>query len=49
MTTKDYRRCARGPCSRNSPSADDENLEGRFLGPSASPQIRKACRQEGAG
>ena len=47
--TKDYRRRARSPCSRNSPGADDENLEGCFPGPSTSPQIRKTPRQEGAG
>ena len=49
MTTKDYRGCARSPCSRNPPSADDKNLEGRLPGPSTSPQIRKTPGQEGAG
>ena len=49
MTTKDYRRGARGPCSRDSPSADDENLEGHFPGPPTSSQICKTPRQEGAG
>ena len=49
MTTKDYRGGARSPCSRDSSSADDENLEGRFPGPSTSPQICKTPRQEGAG
>ena len=48
-TTKDYRRGARSPCSRDSPSADDENLEGRFPGPSTCPQICKTPRKEGAG
>ena len=47
--TKDYQRGARSPCSRDSSSADDENLEGRFPGPSTSSQIRKTSRQEGAG
>ena len=49
MTTQDYRGCARSPGSRDSPSADDENLEGHFPGPSTSPQICKIPRQEGAG
>ena len=49
MMTKDYRRRARSPHSRNSPSADEENLEGCFPGPSTSPQICKTPRQEGAG
>ena len=49
MMTKDYRRRARSPCSRNSPGADDKNLEGCFPGPSTSPQIHKTPRQEGAG
>ena len=47
--TKDYRGCARSPCSRNPPSADDKNLEGRLPRPSTSPQIRETLRQEGAG
>ena len=47
--TKDYRRGAQSPGSRDPPSADDKNLEGRFPGPSTSPQIRKTPRQEGAG
>ena len=47
--TKDYRRGTRGPCSRDSPSADDKNLEGHFPGPQTSPQICKTPRQEGAG
>ena len=47
--TKDYRGGARSPCSRDSSSADDENLGGCFPGPSTSPQIRKTPRQEGAG
>ena len=47
--TKDYQGGARGPCSRDSPSADDENLEGHFPGPSTSPQIHKTLRQEGVG
>ena len=49
MTTKDYRGRAQSPCSRNSPSADDKNLEGCFPEPSTSPQIRETPRQEGAG
>ena len=47
--TKDYQRCAQSPCSRDSPGVDDENLEGRFPGPSTSPQIRETPGQEGAG
>ena len=49
MMTKDYRRCAQSPLSRNSPSVDDKNLEGCFPGPSTSPQICETPRQEGAG
>ena len=49
MTTKDYRGCARSPHCRNTPSADDKNLEGCFPGPSTSPQICETPRQEGAG
>ena len=47
--TKDYRRCARSPCSRNPPSADDKNLEGRLPGPSIGPQICQTPGQEGTG
>ena len=47
--TKDYRGHAQSPHSRNSPSADDKNLEGCLPGPSTSPQIRETPRQEGAG
>ena len=47
--TKDYLRCARSSCSRNPPSADDKNFEGRLSRPSTSPQIRETLRQEGAG
>ena len=47
--TKDYRGHARSPCSRNPPSADDKNLEGRLPGPSTSPQIRQTPGQEGTG
>ena len=47
--TKDYRGYARGPCSRNPPSADDKNLEGRLPRPSTGPQIRQAPGQEGTG
>ena len=46
MTTKDYRGRAQSPRSRNSPSADDKNLEGCLPGPSTSPQIRETPRQE---
>ena len=49
MMTKDYRRCAQSPCSRNPPSADDKNLEGRLPGPSIGPQIRQTPGQEGTG
>ena len=49
MMTKDYRRCARSPCSRNTSSTDDKNLEGCFPGPSSSPQICETPQQEGAG
>ena len=48
-TTKDYRGCARSPCSRNPPGADDKNLEGRLSGPSSHPQVCETPRQEGAG
>ena len=48
-TTKDYRGYARSPCSRNPPSADDENLEGRLSRPSTGPQICQTSRQEGTG
>ena len=47
--TEDYRGHARGPCSRNPPSADDKNLEGRLPRPSTGPQIRQAPGQEGTG
>ena len=47
--TKDYRRGARSPCRRDSPSTDDKNLEGCFPRPSTSPQVCKTPRQEGAG
>ena len=46
-TTKDYRGHARSLCSRNPPSADDKNLEGRLPGPSTGPQIRQTPGQEG--
>ena len=49
MTTKDYRGRARSPCSRNSSSTDDKNLEGCFPGPSSGPQICETSQQEGAG
>ena len=49
MMTKDYRGCARSPCSRDSPSTDDKNLEGCFPRPSTSPQVCKTPGQEGAG
>ena len=47
--TEDYRRHARGPCSRNPPSADDKNLEGCLPRPQTGPQVRQASGQEGAG
>ena len=47
--TKDSQGHAQSPCSRNPPSADDKNLEGRLPRPSTSPQICKTLRQEGAG
>ena len=46
--TKDYRGHARSPCSRNTSSTDDKNLEGCFPGPSSGPQICETPRQEGA-
>ena len=49
MMTKDYRRRARSPCSRNTSSTDDKNLEGCLPGPPTSPQVRETPRQEGAG
>ena len=47
--TEDYRGHARSPCSRNPPSADDKNLEGRLSGPSTGPQICQTPGQEGTG
>ena len=49
MTTKDYRGQTRSPCSRNTSSADDKNLEGCFPGPSGGSQVCEAPRQEGTG
>ena len=49
MTAKDYRGLAQSPCSRNTSSTDDRNLEGCFPGPSSGPQICETPRQEGAG
>ena len=49
MTTKDYQGCAQSPCSRNSSSTDDKNLEGCFPGPSTSPQVCETPRQESTG
>ena len=49
MTTKDYRGQTRSPCSRNTSSADDKNLEGCFPGPSGGSQVCETPRQEGAG
>ena len=49
MKTKDYRGHARSPCSRNTSSTDDKNLEGCFPGPSSGSQICETPRQEGAG
>ena len=47
--TKDYRGYAQSPCSRNPPSADDKNFEGRLSGPSTGPQICQTPGQEGTG
>ena len=47
--TEDYRGHARSPCSRNPPSADDKNLEGRLSGPSTGTQICQTPGQEGTG
>ena len=49
MMTKDYRGQTRSPCSRNTSSADDKNLEGHFPGPSGGSQVCEAPRQEGTG
>ena len=49
MMAEDYRGLTRSPCSRNTPSTDDQNLEGCFPGPSSSPQVCEAPRQEGTG
>ena len=46
---RDYRGQTRSPCSRNTSSADDKNLEGCFPGPSGGSQVCEAPRQEGAG
>ena len=47
--TKDYRGHTLSPCSRNTSSADDKNLEGRLSRPSAGPQICKTPGQEDTG
>ena len=47
--TKDYRGQTRSPCSRNTSSADDKNLEGCFPGPSGGSQVCEIPRQEGTG
>ena len=47
--TEDYRGHPRSPCSRNSPSADDKNLERRLSGTTTSTQIRQTSGQEGTG
>ena len=47
--TKDYRGHARSPCSRNTSSTDDKNLEGCFPGLSGGPQICETPQQESAG
>ena len=47
--TKDYRGYARSPCSRNPPSADDKNFEGRLSGTLTGPQISQTPGQEGTG
>ena len=39
--TKDYRGHARSPCSRNTSSTDDKNLEGCLPGPSGSHKYAK--------
>ena len=49
MTTEDYRGLTRSPYSRNTPSTNDQNLEGCLPGPSSSPQVCEASRQEGTG
>ena len=50
-TTRQQRTIEDLPAARaaETPSTDDQNLEGCFPGPSSSPQICKAPRQEGAG
>ena len=40
--TEDYRGLIRSPCSRNTSSTDDQNLEGCFPGPSSSPQSMRS-------
>ena len=47
--TEDYRGHARSPCSRNPPSADDKNLEGRLSRPATGTQIRQTPGQESTG
>ena len=47
--TEDYRGRARSPCSRNTSSTNDKNLEGCLPGPSTSPQVCETPGQEGAG
>ena len=39
--TKDYQRGARSPCSRDSPSTDDKNLEGCFPDPQLAHKYAK--------
>ena len=47
--TKDYRGHTQSPCSRNTSSTDDKNIEECFPGPSSGPQICETSRQEAAG
>ena len=48
-TTKDYRRYPGGTLSRDTSSANDQNLERRLPGSADGTQICKASRQEGTG
>ena len=46
--TKDYQGCVQSLLSKNPTSTDDKDFEGCFPGPSDSPQIHEAPRQESA-
>ena len=47
--TEDYQRCTRGQIHRDTPSSNDEDLEGCIQGPSDGPQICETLGPEGSG